>query len=261
MTQTRKWFLLAVLLVAVIFVAGWFLGISPQRSKASGLKSENETAMAANATLTQKLQLLKAQAQEVPAQRARLAQIRRNIPDNPALPELIRDLTAAARRSGAGVAKLEPQVPVAMVDPAAAAAVAAPAATTDSSTATTDSTDSSTATTDSADGAATTTTPAAPAAPAPPQAVLFQVPLTVTVTGDYFELEQFVNKLEGLKRSFLVTGFTIEANDLADAQDAAALAAAPQKITITGRVFMSPPASKVAQPAPVATAAPAATTP
>ena len=29
------------------------------------------------------------------------------------------------------------------------------------------------------------------------------------MTGSYFELEQFLNKLEGLKRSFLVTGFTL----------------------------------------------------
>ena len=30
------------------------------------------------------------------------------------------------------------------------------------------------------------------------------------VTGSYFEAEQFVNKLEGLRRSFLVTGFTLK---------------------------------------------------
>ena len=38
---------------------------------------------------------------------------------------------------------------------------------------------------------------------------LYQVPLTVNVTGSYFELEQFLNKLENLRRSFLVSGFTL----------------------------------------------------
>jgi hypothetical protein len=40
MTATRKWAALAVLLVAAIFVASWFLLIGPKRSDAAALRSQ-----------------------------------------------------------------------------------------------------------------------------------------------------------------------------------------------------------------------------
>ena len=40
MTATRKWSALAVLLVAAIFAASWFLLIAPKRSDAAGLRSQ-----------------------------------------------------------------------------------------------------------------------------------------------------------------------------------------------------------------------------
>jgi Tfp pilus assembly protein PilO len=198
MTDTRKWSAAAVVLIAAVFAAGWFLLVSPKRSDAADLKTQTATQDSANVTLQSKLEELKAQQADLPRQRARLAEISTKVPDNPALPSLIRDLTAASRKVGVSLDTLAPAAPVAVSATAPGVVAAAPVA---------------------------------PAAAT--NVALFQVPLTLNVTGSYFELEQFVNKLEGLKRSFLVTGFSIS--------DATSDKAALDDLTIalTGRVFLS----------------------
>ena len=77
----------------------------------------------------------------------------------------------------------------------------------------------------------------------------------MNVTGTYFELEQFLNKVENFRRSFLVSGFTLGPDTSATTVDSA-----PDSLTIalTGRVFISQPAA--AAPTTTALAAPATTT-
>jgi hypothetical protein len=87
----------------------------------------------------------------------------------------------------------------------------------------------------------------APAAAAAATDALYQVPLTMNVTGSYFELEQYVSKLEGLKRSFLVTGFNVGPATIANAPEGALT------ITLSGRVFLTQPVA----PAAVTPVAPA----
>jgi len=189
--------------------------------------------------------VLKAQQAELPKKRAELAVMRTQIPDNPALPTLIRDLTAAGRKVGASIDSMAPALPV----PAVAAA---PAVATAETTGTAESTGE--------EG----TTPAAPAAPPAPS--LYQVPLTLNVSGSYFELEQFINKLEGLKRSFLVTGFPLSPATGGDAAAASTStepnAPAPGDLTLAlqGRVFLAPTTAPATAPAATTQPAPAATT-
>lgn len=245
MSETRKWSLMAGVLVAAVLAAGWFLLIAPKRTEAAGLREQTVTQEDANARLVQKLAVLKAQQAELPEKRAELAVMREQIPDNPELPTLVRDLTAAGRKVGVSIDTMAPSVPVAVV----AAAPAAPAAT---STGTT-----STGTT----GTGTTgTTGGTPAAPAPPAPALYQVPLNLTVTGGYFELEQFVNKLESLRRSFLVTGFSVSAaassTDASTAGGSGTVAPGDLTLSVTGRVYLSPTAAAPAtQPTPAASTA------
>lgn len=214
MTETRKWSALAVVLVAAIFAAGWFLLVSPKRSEAADLDAKTVSQDANNLGLEQKLKELQAQQADLPMQRALLAKIETNIPGNPALPSLIRDLTAAARKVGVDLVTLSPSPPQVVTPAVAAGAVAAPA-------------------------------PVTPAAAGSP--VLYQVPLALTVTGSYFEQEQFLHRLEGLSRSLLVTGFTITASSSEEHPD-------DLSVAITGRVFLSSDAA----PAAVAAAAPVA---
>jgi Tfp pilus assembly protein PilO len=227
MTATRKWAALAVLLVAAIFVASWFLLIGPKRSDAAALRSQKATQDASNRQLIQQLEVLKAQAQDLPKQEAFLAQIRRQLPDNPALPTLIRNLTSAAGKSGVELTSLAPALPVAVVAPV----VALPTATT---TAPADQSSEEPAT-----------------VAAPPAPTLFAVPITVKTAGSYFETEQFLNKIEGLKRSFLVTGFTLKTAPAVPGEPSSL------ELEIQGRVFLSPAAAKTA----ASVTAPAVTSP
>jgi type IV pilus assembly protein PilO len=229
MTATRKWAALAVLLVAAIFVASWFLLIGPKRSDAAKLRADTVSQDANNQQLIQQLEVLKAQAQDLPKQEAFLAQIRRQLPDNPALPTLIRNLTSAAGKSGVELTSLTPALPVAVVAPIVALPTVEP-----TTTASTDQTSEAPAT-----------------VAAPPAPTLFQVPITVKTTGSYFETEQFLNKIEGLKRSFLVTGFTLK--------NAPPVVGQPDtlELQIQGRVFLSPAAAKTA----ASVTAPAVTSP
>jgi Tfp pilus assembly protein PilO len=226
MTDTRKWSAVAVVLVAAIFAAGWFLLIAPKRTEAADLKTKTVRQDSDNMALEQKLQELKAQQADLPTQRARLAAIKSNIPDNPALPSLIRDLTAAANKAGVSLDAMSPSAPQAISAPGAVAGApaAAPAPAADA---------------------------AGPAAAAP--SVLYQVPMILNLTGNYFELEQFLGKLEGLKRSFLVSGFSIAPKASDEAPDGLGLA-------ITGRVFLSADAPATATTATTVTPVAPATT-
>lgn len=174
MTNTRKWSGLAAVLAIAVFAAGWFLLIAPKRSEAADLRDQTTKQDSANAALTQKLEELKAQQADLPKQRALLAEMTSRIPVSPALPSLVRNLTAASSKTGVDLVSMAPAVPVA-VTPA-------------------------------------TGVPVAPAGAAA-GATLYQVPLTLEVHGGYFALEQFLNKLENQQRSLLVSGFTISSLD------------------------------------------------
>jgi type IV pilus assembly protein PilO len=243
MTDTRKWSALAVVLIAAIFAASWFLLISPKRGEAADLRDQTVTQQEANARLQQQLQVLQAQQQDLPKQRAVLAKLRTQIPDNPALPSLIRDLTAAGRKVGVSLDTLAPAEPTAVVPPVPVAPVT-----------TTETTDGGTegASTDGATSTADAATAADTVAPMAPATTLFQVPLTMNVTGSYFELEQFLNKLEGLKRSLLVSGFTIS-----EAKDSENVTEGDLTIVINGRVFVT----QESVATPTTPVAPASTTP
>jgi type IV pilus assembly protein PilO len=223
MTDTRKWSALAAVLVVAIFAASWFLLISPKRSDAADLRGKAAAKSEENARLAEQITMLQEQQKDLPTQQAQLAAMRTQIPTNPALPSLIRDLTAAGKKAGVSIDSMAPSLPVALVE-APATAVVAPTTTGD---------DSASSGSTEATGSTTATTP--PKHAAAPTSTLFKVPLTLNVTGSYFELEQFVSKLETVRRSFLVTGFKLGAAQAATAK--------PGDLTIIldGRVFLSQP--------------------
>jgi Tfp pilus assembly protein PilO len=193
MTTSRKLSLVALLAVAGLLAGGWFLLVSPKKSEAADLRSQTSAAEDDNASLRSKLAMLKELAPSLPQREAEFAAIRRQIPDNPALPMLIRQLTAAADDAGAELVSLAPTTPTAVV---AAAPVAA------------------------------TTGAAAPSDQ------LMQVQLALSLSGSYSTLEQFVSELEGLRRVFLVTGFSI-APSQGETTESGDLT-----LTVSGRVFM-----------------------
>lgn len=217
MTQVRRWSMLTAVAILAVFALGWFLLIAPKRGEVSSLRSEAEAQEQANANLRGRIAVLKAQAADLPRQQARLAEVAVNLPPDPQLPTLIRTMSSAAAQSGAELLSLSPGVPVAVADPATAAQANPPAAK-------------------------------------PGSAQLAAVPVTVTAAGDYFEVEQFLNKIEGMKRVFLVTGIVVAPVT----QTNPAPSPGTVQASITGRVFMTTTVAPPAKPVAAGTAGTAA---
>jgi Tfp pilus assembly protein PilO len=225
MSMTRRWSLLTAMLIVGILAASWFLLVSPKRSDAATLRASATEQKAKNDQLVQDLNQLKAQSLDLPTQRAELDVLGKQIPDNPALPTLIRNLTAAGKKVGVEVVSMKPSTPVAAVV-TAPVPVAAPATTTEGGT------------TSTADAGAAP----APVAAAPPVASLYVLPLGLEIKGSYFEIEQFINKLETMQRTFLLTGFTLKpfAADGTTTGGGATTTAGELSLSLTGQVFLSP---------------------
>jgi type IV pilus assembly protein PilO len=179
MTKTKQWTIGAALAAALVLVAGFMLLVQPQRSEAALLKEQTVEQQAQADALRTKLNQLKVQEKDLPRQQARLAQIRNQIPETPALPSLIRSLTVAADSAGAEMITLSPSPPVDLAPPAAGGAPAG------------------------------SVQPAEAVGSAVGARTLKQIPVTMQVVGSYAALTQFVTQLEGLQRSMLITDVAI----------------------------------------------------
>jgi Tfp pilus assembly protein PilO len=184
MDKLKQWVALTLVAVVAIVAAGWFLLISPKRSEAAAVRTDAASVVAANQGLELQLATLKAQAKQLPAQQAKLAAVQAKIPDNPALPALIRALAQAADKAGVELVSLAPGTPALVVAPVAGTPVAAPAA-----------------------GTAVTPVTAAPLGTA--AGTLSSISVTVSVVGGYFQVEQFLDMIEGLTRAMKVTTFSL----------------------------------------------------
>lgn len=190
MDKLKQWVALTVLAVLAIGAGGWFLLISPKRSEASDVKVQVEQQVSANSALQTQIAMLKAQAKQLPQQQAKLAAVAAKIPDNPALPALVRALTKAADDTGVDIASLAPSTPVPVAAVAATTTVTPPVA-------------------GAAPAAGAAAAPAAQPATGGSAGTLQSIPLNVTVVGSYFQVEQFLDRVENLSRAMKITGFTL----------------------------------------------------
>jgi Tfp pilus assembly protein PilO len=115
MGRTRQWSIGAALLVVVLLAAGWFLLVSPKRAAAASLNTAAVSQEQANATVRTQIAALKAQAVDLPRKQARLDEISAKLPDNPALPSLIRALSDAADKANVELTSIAPAVPATLV--------------------------------------------------------------------------------------------------------------------------------------------------
>src|SRR5205823_8545904 len=146
MEKMKQWSMLTALGVVGVLAAGWFLLVTPQHAHAKDLRTQAQAVQTTTSQLNGQIQQLKAQQTGVAAQQRTLAHIATQIPDNPALPTLIRQLSAAAHDSGVTLVSLAPSQPTAVTaagTPTAAGATSA----------------------------------------------LAQIPIAVSVTGSYFNIE------------------------------------------------------------------------
>ncbi len=247
MDKLKQWVALTALAAVAIAAGGWFLLISPARSEAAELTASAEEQESRNTALRNEIQVLKAQSKELPQQQAALAAVAAKIPDNPALPALIRALTAAGEASGAEFVALVPGAPTAATAvPAAGSTAASPTV----------------AAAPSVDAAGASTT----AAPALTGALV--MPLEIKVSGTYFEIEQFVAELEQLTRALRVTGLNITPGESpTDTTDATVDDGSQLNGSISAEVFAAPTVplptagAAAASPAAATAAAPSAAAP
>lgn len=169
MSRNRMWTVGTVLLVIAIVAAGWFLAIAPKRATAADLRSQQAAATQQADGLRTQIAMLKAQAADLPAQRARLATFQTKFPQTVELPRLIRGLTGANSAAGATLVTITPGLP------------AAPGA----------------------DASAGTGTPP------PANSPYLLVPVSVVVEGTYAQLVQFLDAVEALPRAVLATDVSI----------------------------------------------------
>lgn len=113
MSRTRQWVVLAVVAAAAVLAVGWFVVIAPQRSAAAAFVEQAEQQRLATQALTRQLEMLRAQAAELPAKQARLAEVDAALPQDAELPTLIRQLTASSEETGVELLAISPGTPVA----------------------------------------------------------------------------------------------------------------------------------------------------
>ena len=87
-----------------------------------------------------------------------------------------------------------------------------------------------------------------------PAGTLMLVRVDISAQGSYYNLERFLNKIEGMQRSFLVTGFTLGGDSTKTANPG------DINITIQGRAYYSPIDTSTTNPSKAATPAPTAAT-
>jgi Tfp pilus assembly protein PilO len=112
MTRTRAWTFGAAVVAVLIIIAAWFLAISPQRSEAADLRDQAAAQQQANEQMRLKTKQLQAQFASLPERQAQLAEIRQQMPDNPSLPALIRDLSSNAKAADVTLVSVSPGDPV-----------------------------------------------------------------------------------------------------------------------------------------------------
>lgn len=267
MTRTGAFGVGTAAVCVLLLAAAWFLLVAPQRSSAGESRVAAEEARTRNAQLEQRIADLEAQYAQLPAREAELAAIREAIPATAALSGFLAELTAAAETSGTVLESVTTAQPTSLADavnaPADGTAEASPPAV-DSGTAGTGTAADAAgqqqvveappaplatpAPTPTAAGASATAEPGAGEAGGTPQPLLVAVPVTLTVSGDFFAAAAYVKALQTeVRRALIIDSLAVSAVDAADVPDGSATgsdgepaAAAEGLVTadITGRIFV-----------------------
>ena len=219
-SRTARWVSGTVLLCVALLALTWLFLVSPQRTEAAQLRDQNASTQSQNDLLEVKIAQLRAQFAKLPESQAELAAILAQMPPDAGMPRLVRDLDSMAKATG---------VVLASVTPSAAQTL---------STGTTGAGTAGAAATAPAAAPAATAAPAAGAAGAAQGGQVVQIPVTVSVTGDYFQTVAFMKQLQTqMPRAFLVTAVQMSAGETGQG------GGGQVAVTISGRVFALPGAT------------------
>src|SRR5207253_7428218 len=163
-----------VLVLLIWFAALW----GPQSSALSKAKQRAAQAEQQRDTLTDELTRLRASKRDEPLKRSQLETLRVEVPDDPNLAQFILDANDAASKAGIDFLSITPSPPSAATTPGATTPGAA------------------------TPGAATPGGTTGGAAPVP-------VKLSMSITGGYFQVLDFVNRLDRLPRIVVVDSLSL----------------------------------------------------
>jgi Tfp pilus assembly protein PilO len=179
----RRVILFAVV-AAVIVLAGWYLLLwSPTKSDLDKAKERRAAAESQQSQLRSEIQRLQEAQRNEPANRAKLERLRTAIPDDPSLGQFIIDVNDAATRSGIDFISIAPTEPH--------TAARAPVVTTTTV------------------AGSTPTTSNAPLASTTPGAAPAEIGLTLQIQGGYFQVLDFLNRLDSLPRLVVTDSLNI----------------------------------------------------
>ncbi|MDQ3680733.1 MAG: type 4a pilus biogenesis protein PilO [Actinomycetota bacterium] len=188
---------------AVAVVVLWYLVFWSPRNKAlDQAKKRREAAQQQESQLRTEIARLRGAQSQEPAKRARLEALRTAIPDDPNLAQFILDTNDAATRSGIDFISIAPQLPTAPTAPAGAAATGG----------------ATTTTAPGGGGGATTTTAAAggqPPVAGGAAARPAEIRLALQIRGGYFQVLDFLNRLDDLPRLVVNDSLTVSADQTA----------------------------------------------
>lgn len=211
MSKNRLNTLFAIVAMAIVVVAGFFLGVQPQLAQAASNRDQQVDVDRANATSTVELARLEKQSKDLPAMRAQLAKLQKSMPASASMASFYQELNGVAAGPGVTVASITTADAVAYTPPAAAAAAsgaATPTATASATPTATDSGDPTPVPTPSA----SPTTPTVFTDPAITSSNLSMIPVTVSVNGSFEQALQFVKGVQGGERLFLVNAISSAAS-------------------------------------------------
>ena len=196
----------AALAVAVL----WYLVLwSPRKAELDDAREQREASESERQELATRVGRLRAAQKDEPMKRARLETLRTTIPDDPNLAAFILDTNDAAAKAGIEWISVAPEEPSPGA-PSAASVAAAPVTTT------------------AGDGTGATT--AANRFPA-------EIGLQLQIQGGYFQILDFLNRLNEMPRLVVTDGLNISSDDKANPRHRSstvesALASSPGGITI-----------------------------
>ena len=210
MTIKRQWTLATALVCLLVLVAGFLLLVKPQHKKTASVKTQTTAVQGQITTLKAQFATLLEEKRNIATQQAELAAIEEQLPTTPALPDMITKLDAAAAKDQVDLSNVAPGNPAAYsFSPVAAATPSA------------------------------SSTAAVAATPATAVPGLADIPVVLTVSGGYPQLESFLDDLEGMRRSMLVNNFTLTYSNTKSASSGPTVGAGEISATINAEVFMS----------------------
>lgn len=173
----------------VVVIAAWFLfAFKPAQSELSEVRSDVDTATEQVAALQTRLQKLQALQNNEGELRDKAEAYATALPAEPDVSDFILQVQEAANLAGIDFLSVTPSLPAAPTSAASSSSSSSGAAASQAA----------------GDGAATAQTPTSPY-----QSITVQI----TADGPFFELEDFVSRLESLQRALRIDDFSLSSSD------------------------------------------------